>query len=222
MGESAKAIADLTLAVELDPKRSHAYLFRANVRRKMGDKAEADLDEARGMRTEPHDVLSWVARGMAKRDSDPRMALADFEQALKLNPHSFEGLQNKAALLDDKFHKGREALDVMNETVRLYPDSVLARGGRGVLLARIDKRTEALEDAQEALLLDSSPPTLYQVACIYALTSKKEPGDQVKALNLLSAALRTGFALEMIDADHDLDPLRKLPEFTKAVAAARC
>ncbi|HEV8059508.1 MAG TPA: tetratricopeptide repeat protein [Gemmataceae bacterium] len=221
LGEFREALADLNAAIELDPKRSHAYLFRANVRRKTGDKAGAEHDEVRGLGEEPHDALSWVARALAKRESDPRMALADLEQALKLNPHSFEGLQNKAALLDDKFHKDKEALDVMNEAVRIYPDSVLARGGRGVLLARIDKRTEALEDAQEALLLDSSPPTLYQVACIYAQTSKKVPDDRVKALNLLSAALRTGFALEWIDTDHDLDPLRKLPEFAKAVAAAR-
>ena len=109
----------------------------------------------------------------------------------------------------------------MNEAVRFFPDSVLTRGGRGVLLARQGKRKEALEDAEEALLLDSGPPTLYQVACIYALTSKQNPADQVKALNLLSQAVRTGFALGCIDQDTDLDPLRKLPEFGKAVAAAR-
>ena len=130
-------------------------------------------------------------------------------------------MQNKAALLVDKFKKDAEALTVLNEEIRLYPDSVLARGGRGVMLARIDKRGEALEDAELALRLDNAPSTLYQVACIYALTSKKEKADQLKAMTLLSAALRTGFALEWIDEDHDLDPLRELPEFKHAVSAAR-
>jgi len=95
-------------------------------------------------------------------------------------------------------------------------------------LARIGKRDEAINDGREALLLDSDPPTLYQVACIYSQTSKikdadakQQEADRVKALNLLSGALRTGFALEWIDTDPDMEPLRKLPDYIRAVAAAR-
>jgi tetratricopeptide (TPR) repeat protein len=221
MGKLDKAIVDLTDAIQIEGRPSRAYFERAEVRRMMGDKAGADLDMFRGRREAPKDAESWVARGYSQIESDPQQALADFEEALKVDRRCFKALQNKAAVLDDKLHKGTEALEVMNEAVRLFPDSVLTRGGHGVLLARIGKRTEALIDAQEALLLDSGPPTLYQVACIYALTSKQEPADQFKALNLLSSALRTGFALEWIDTDSDLDPIRKLPEFAKAVAAAR-
>lgn len=219
--EYPQAIADLTAALEIKGCPSMVYFLRARVYRLMKKNAEAEADKAAGLREAPTDAQSWVARGFARISSDPKLALADFDEALKLNSHCFEALQNKAAILADKFHKDDESLAVMNEAVRLFPDSVLTRGGRGVLLARQGKRKEALGDAEEALLLDSAPPTLYQVACIYALTSKNEPADQVKALNLLSEAIRTGFALEWIDEDHDLDPLRKLPEFGKAVAAAR-
>src|SRR5205807_2117479 len=100
-----------------------------------------------------------------------------------------------------------EALRVMDEAVRLYPDSVLARGGRGVLLARAGKREQALKDAEEALLLDTSPSTLYQVACVYALGAKDHAEDRAKALNLLSSALRKGYGLDLADEDHDLDPI---------------
>jgi hypothetical protein len=98
---------------------------------------------------------------------------------------------------------------------------VLARGGRGVLLARLGKTARAIEDAQEALLLDPRPSTLYQVACIFALTSKQRPDDRLKAFNLLSSALRSGFGLEWVDQDHDLDPIRGEPEFQRVVTAAR-
>jgi eukaryotic-like serine/threonine-protein kinase len=109
----------------------------------------------------------------------------------------------------------------MQQAVALYPESVLTRGGRGVLLARANQRRQALDDAQACLVLDAGPATQYQVACIYALTSKQQPDDRLQALPLLSAALRTGFGLEFVDHDTDLDPLRTMPEFQRLVSAAR-
>jgi tetratricopeptide (TPR) repeat protein len=169
----------------------------------------------------PDDEYDWIARGLAKRDDDPKGALADFDQALRMNPQSFEGLQNKAALLSDKFGKDGEALEVLDEAVRLYPDSVLARGGRGILLARLGKRDQAIADARQALVIDPSPLTLYQVAGIYAQTSKQNAEDRIQALHLLSSALRGGAGLEWVDADHDLDLVRDDAEFKRIVAAAR-
>ncbi len=65
------------------------------------------------------------------------------------------------------------------------------------------------------------PPNLYQVAGIYALTSKHEPEDCLRALELLSRALRSGFGLDLVDGDRDLDPIRNLPEFKRIVDFAR-
>jgi tetratricopeptide (TPR) repeat protein len=153
---------------------------------------------------------SWFKRGLAHLRL---RQFADYEQALAINPRSLDGLQNKAALLSDKFGDDVAALAVLEQTVKYYPESALARGGRGVLLARAGKRAPAIEDAQACLLLDSGAHTQYQVGCIYALTSKQVPDDRLQALPLLSAALRAGFGLEFVDQDTDLDPLRKLPEF---------
>ena len=101
---------------------------------------------------------------------------------------------------------------------------VPARAGRGVLLARRGKRDEALRDAKDALLRDTRAPNQYQVACIYALTSvvgKGYPEDRTEAFRLLWSALKTGFGLDIIDIDTDLDPIRNDPEFSRVVKAAR-
>jgi serine/threonine protein kinase/Tfp pilus assembly protein PilF len=217
----AEAVADYTRALAQEKVSTRVYFLRAEARARAGDKPGAERDYDKGLAWEPTDEQSWVARGLARRESDPAGALADFEQALKLNPRSFEGLQNKAAILVDKFNQDAKSLQVMEEAVKLYPDSILARGGRGVLLARTGKRAAALEDAQAALLLDTSPSTLYQVACIYALTSRTEVGDRLQALHLLSSALRGGFGLDLVDKDSDLDPLRNLPEFKRLLTAVR-
>src|SRR5438270_312122 len=83
---------------------------------------------------------------------------------------TFAALQNKAHVLADHLRDDGRAVEVLSEAVRYYPDGVLPRAGRGVSLARLGRRAEAVEDAREALLLDVRAPNLYQVGCIYALT----------------------------------------------------
>jgi eukaryotic-like serine/threonine-protein kinase len=232
----AEAYADLTTALEKGPRHNYIYLLRAKVRDLIGDVNGAHADRAQGLRSAPTDERSYVERGLLRVRQIPpacpilpcwgepvmaQSALNDFEAALRLNANYLTALQNKAAILSDKFHRDEEALRVMDQTIAWYPESVLARGGRGVLLARKGERARALKDADEALLLDTQPPTLYQVACIYALTSRQVPADRLRALELLAGALRAGFGLEWIDTDIDLDPLRKEPEFQSVVAAAK-
>src|SRR5262249_55721605 len=155
--------------------------------------------------------LSCVVRGLARLGRDARAALADFDRALQFNPRSLDGLQNKASVLGEQLGQPLEAVKVLDRTIELYPDFVPARAGRGVLLARLGRRKEALQDAGEALRRDHQPATVYQVAGIFALTSRQQPADQQEALFLLSAALRKGYGWDLIRIDTDLDPIRNHP-----------
>ena len=103
----------------------------------------------------------------------------------------------------------------------MFPDSAMARAGRGVSRARLGERQKALADGEAALLLDASPQYLYQVGCIYALTSKNHLEDRLRALALISYALKAGFGLELIDNDTDLDSLRSTPQFQRLVSAMK-
>ena len=79
-----------------------------------------------------------------------------------------------------------------------------------------------MRDARECERLDTSPPTLYQLACVFALTSRLEPDDRKEGLRLLTRALRGGYSrFDVIDTDRDVDLLRKFPEFQRLVSAAR-
>jgi hypothetical protein len=49
---------------------------------------------------------------------------------------------------------------------------------------------------------------LYQVAGIFALTSRTHPADQDEAMRLLTSALRQGYGRDMIATDEDFAPLR--------------
>ena len=59
------------------------------------------------------------------------------------------------------------------------------------------------------------------MAGIYALTSRANPEDKTAALRLLWQALKTGFGLDILDSDEDLDPIRSDPEFKRLVQNAR-
>jgi tetratricopeptide (TPR) repeat protein len=215
------AIADITTALNAGEAPTRLYFIRARLRDAAGDKAGAAADRAVGMRQTPADEMSWVARAEARMGTDPEAALADVSEALKLNPVSMFGLQLKAHILAERLGRPEEAIRTLDKAVELYPEYAPAVAGRGVLLARAGRRTEAIRDAEEAVLRDNRAPNLYQVGCIYALTARAEPADRHKAFELLWDALRTGFALDIVDTDLDLDPIRKEPEFRRLVAAAK-
>jgi tetratricopeptide (TPR) repeat protein len=221
LGRHAEAVADLTRALELGAPDTRIYFLRARSRQELGDAAGARRDRAEGLRREPTDEASWVTRGLARMAREPQAALADFERALQLNPDSPAALQNKAHVLAELLGRTAEALPALDRAVARYPEATPSRGGRAVLYARLGRRAEALRDADETLLRDTSPPRLYQVACVYALTSRQEPGDRPDAFRLLAAALRRGFGADLLENDRDLDPLRGEPEFRRLRDEAR-
>jgi len=221
LGRFQEAIADLTRAEELGTPQTQVYFLRAVVRAKAKDAEGARRDREAGMRLQPADEQSWVARGLARLPDDPKGALADFNRALELNPRSFPALQNKAHVLADHLHDDAEAVRALDRIVGLYPDSAMGRAGRGVSLARLGQREKALADGEQALLLDTRPANLYQVGCIYALTSQKNAQDRLRAFELLSYGLRGGFGLDLVDTDTDLNPIRGAAEFRHLVDAAR-
>src|SRR5207237_10789115 len=128
---------------------TRVYFRRARARDQAGDHEGAKRDMAEGMRLEPADYKSWVARGEARSQKDPQGALADFQRALDINPLGVEALQNLAGLLSERLNRPAEAIGILDKEVSLYPDYVPARAGREVLLARAG-RTQATDEGASA------------------------------------------------------------------------
>jgi serine/threonine protein kinase/Flp pilus assembly protein TadD len=216
------AAREVTTVLETEePAPTRLYFMRAVFRARAGDAKGAQQDRAEGLRRRPADELSWVTRGLNRMPKDPAGALADFEEALKLNPGSLEALQNKAHVLSERLGRTAEAVRALDRAVACAPDYVPARAGRGVLLARLNRRRAALEDATQVLRRDSRPATLYQVACIYSLTSRHKTGDRQEAFRLLARALGGGYGADLLAVDPDLNPLRSLPEYLRLLDSAQ-
>lgn len=212
---------DLSAALASGVSPVRAHFLRAGARDRLNDKAGAAADREAGLKATPADELSWVARGEVRKHADAAGALADAEEALRVNPMSIPAMQLKAHLLAEYLNRPADALAVLDRAVGFYPDYVRARAGRAVLLARAGKRDEALRDAKDALLRDTRPPNLFQLGSVYALTARTHPEDKPEAYRLIWSALRGGFGHDLIDTDHDLDGVRADPEFQRLTAAAR-
>ena len=221
LGDHLKAENDLTRALNSGAPESHVYFLRAAERRALGDKRGAELDRIEGLKREPTDLASWNSRGTERMGTDPAGALADFQAALKLDPRSLHALQMSAYVLSNMPGRDEEVLRTLDRAVEFHPGFVPLRSGRGVELAVRGRREEAHRDAQESLWRDTSPAILYQVAGIYATTSKTHPEDRIEAYRLLSSALRAGVGFDLIDEDHELDAIRNQPEFVALVDSAR-
>jgi serine/threonine protein kinase/Tfp pilus assembly protein PilF len=220
MGDFPGAVADYTLALERGSEATRIYFMRSAARKRAKDLegAQADLDQ--GLRLEPKDEKSWVARGMALLEDEPESALEDFTKALELNPRSLSALKNRAHVLA-KQGRTEEAVLMLDKVVTYYPEYAQGRVDRGVLQARLQNWDAARTDAEEALVRDGKATTFYQAACVYAMSSVDNAGDRLRAVELLSKALRKGFGFDELEKDRDLDGLRRYPEFDRLAAAAR-
>jgi tetratricopeptide (TPR) repeat protein len=227
LGDFAGAVADLDGALEHPYAPVQALFRRAAARERLGDRAGAAQDRVEALRRHPDDELSWIFRGLARLKDNPEGALSDFDSALAINPRSKSALENKAFVLAERLSRPEEAIRVYDTTLMHHPDDAKAVGPRGVYHARLGRRDAALSDAHAALaLVDLAPTaqeqafTIYQVAGIFALTSRQEPGDCREALRLLALALRKDASWSReLPGDHDFDAIRDRPEFQDLLRA---
>jgi serine/threonine protein kinase/Flp pilus assembly protein TadD len=215
------AIADLDEALKRGGRQTHALLLRSKMHKKLGDAvaAKRDLDEA--MRLVPTNEEGWVGRGVARASTDPEGALADFVQAVKIEPRSLPGWHNQASLLTGMKGRIPEAIAALDRADRLFPDHAPTIARRGILNARLGRDEAALKDARSALrLAKASPATLVQVASIYAQCSRRDAKHRDLAIQLLASALRAGYNPSYLATD-DLKPLCDDARFAALVRAAK-
>jgi serine/threonine protein kinase/Tfp pilus assembly protein PilF len=216
-GNHREALVDLDRVLDFPDAPTRVYFLRAQYRSILGDRVGATADRKEGLRREPNDEPSWLARGIARLPADPRGALADFEKALVLNPRSLDALQDKASVLSEFLSCPKEAIQTLDAALDVDPKHVPALIGRAVLRARLGSRSEAHRDARAALELSTAPAVQYQAACVFALTSTVKESDRSEAIRLLEAALRGGFGREELVGDSDLNPIRKSQEFEELI-----
>ena len=192
------------------------------MRSNLGDLEGAKADRERANKLTPKLEGDYLIRGVVQMSSyDFEGALREFKAALAINPRSIPALQNQVAILADKLEKPdlESALALATHGCELYSQYAPIRTNRAVILARLQRRKEAHEEIEMAQQLSDDPEITFRAACVYALTSTTEKGDQKKALELLKKSLRKR-DIAGLSKEKDLDSLRNLTEFHEIVKAA--
>jgi len=216
-----QALEDLNQAILQHFPETRVYFIRAEIHQHLGNVAEAEKDRQTGLSLIPQDARSWVARGLQKLPLDPAAALQDFQSAQQVDPHSQDAFRNMAMVLSEHLRRPDDALKVLNQAIGVHPLDAYLWSGRAVLHARAGRRDAALLDVAEALNLSNEPLLVYQVACVYALTSRTVAIDKQEAMSMLAKCFRANANIARLAwTDKDMDPIREDVEFKRLVSAS--
>ncbi len=216
-----EAEEDLTKASELGHPALQIHFLRADVRINLGDVEGAKADRETANRLTPKLEGDYLIRGVVRMASnDFEGALDDFKSTIAINPRSIPAFQNQVVVLADKLEKPDlpAALTVATHSCELYPEYAPFRANRAVVLARLQRRTEAHREIEKAQQLSDDAEITFRAACVYALTSSIVKDDQGKALELLRKSIRKRNNAGL-SKEKDLDSLRNLAEFQAIVQA---
>jgi eukaryotic-like serine/threonine-protein kinase len=223
------ARADLDKIIASGQATTRMLLLRSRIHRQLGklDAAHKDLDAA--TKLPPQDINDWVARGAQRVANEPKQALRDFQEALRIQPDHFEALQNTAHVYGDIENDAATAILYLDKLVKAYPTSALAAASRGIMRARLGSMELAMADANAAIKLEPSAREQLQIAGIYALALSHTSSTNVvdrnafseKAMKWLGKALRSDPSLTAIAInDSDLAALREDIAFRRLINSA--
>jgi|RhiMethySRZTD1v2_1073278.scaffolds.fasta_scaffold33586_4 tetratricopeptide (TPR) repeat protein len=149
-----RALADHDRAIELDPKYAPAYINRADVYRKSGDRDRALADYGKAIELAPNYAFAYGHRGFFLQEvGDVDRALADYNTAIRLNPHYAAAYGARADIL---FRKGDldRALADHSKVIAIEPNDAAAYRKRGVIHRLKGDLGRMLADFDKAVVFD--------------------------------------------------------------------
>lgn len=175
--EWAKANAEFTEAIRLDPKSAALFVFRGEAYRMNGevDKSVADANEA--IRLDPKFARAYFVRGWGhKVKNEFDQAIADLSESIRLDPKSTEAYVTRAIVYSYKNDAEKVFADAA-EVIRLDP--TLAEGYTYRAWAYDAKKEfdKAIADCNEAIRRDPKHAFAYTLRA----DCYKEKGDKAKA-----------------------------------------
>ena len=184
MGKSDLAIADLTMAIRLDPTWAMAYASRGGVYLFASDydRAIADCDEAirRGLK----DPATYNNRGYAHfSKGNAERAVTDFTEAIRLNPTFAIAFANRGLARCAEHAYGDALLD-LDDSIRISK-SAGALQSRGRAYYHLGNWHAALADLDDAVRLAPKRADSYRWRAIVYLSS----GNSGRAMADFGAAI---------------------------------
>jgi len=181
-GDYDRAIADYTYTLKIDPNDAYTYNNRGGAYYNKGDyklaiadyeaalrinpsysMARANLEKARqmtgsgtsgsgaGSQSQQETAMTFLNRGLGR--SNPDMAIADYTQAIRLEPKLVAAYHNRGIAYANKGDYEKAIIDY-NQAIQLDPNNATAYTNRGNAYHMVGDRRRARADWSKALQLD--------------------------------------------------------------------
>jgi serine/threonine protein kinase len=215
------ALADLDEGERLGGSAVRVYALRERAWRAVGEPARAAEARQRMLAATPTDAAGWTVRGEARLADDAAAAVADFDQALRIDPDHLPALRGKASALSEHLGRPTDAAAVLDRVLTFPGATVEDRAGRAVLLARLGRAKEARAEARACVRPGTPALPLYQAASALAIVAKTLE-DRAEVVGVLRQSLRLDPAWgKHMPADADLKAVHSDPRFKALIEAAR-
>lgn len=184
--DARKALADLTLATELDAALPGPWAQRGLLYAALGDEEKALADLNRAVRLAPRDAATLVARGrFHARMARPKQALEDFNAAIAADPGLADAYNNRGALYANAFNDMDKALQDIVKAGELMPQTPEYVFNLAMMRLRAKQYARAVESFNEALKLRGPVSRILQGRA----EAYFQLGDHTAALRDLAAAI---------------------------------
>lgn len=225
-------------AIAAKPYLAQPYFLRSVAKINLDDFTGAEADATKAIELNPFLTDAYEVRGVARQNRGRnRLAIEDYEQALKLLPRNRQLLFNKA-LAQTEVRDFEGAAATYAELLRYYPNFDNGFLGRARLYLASGDTLAATADIDRAIELDDRDANAYIMRADIAINSAR---DYAGALEDIDKAIRLqptmaglyinrAFLRYNLDsyngamADYDyaltLDPLNKVALFNRALLLA--
>lgn len=169
LGRSAEALEALENGLKIKPGDAFALGLRGQALRLLGQNERASQDLNHAVRLDP--TLYWAVAelGLALiADGLPDEAIPVLDKAIARQPGNLSLLLAVKGEALSAYGRYQEALEALEESLRLDPDNAFALGKKGQVLRVLGRQEEAIEVLQRALDIDSTLHWVLEQLC-YAL-----------------------------------------------------
>jgi tetratricopeptide (TPR) repeat protein len=198
-GEHQRAVADCSAAVDLEPDNASAYRARGAARAALGDREQAIADLTQAAAGDRHTGSrgTWL-------EGDLDRAIADFAEALRLDPGNGQDHYRRGALYRVKGDLDRAMAD-LDEAIRRQPNNWAALYHRGKVLLSLGQYRLALLDLTEVVGLNPGLLAGYlSRALVYDQLGEHREGiaDGTRAIDLDPSSPTAHFVRGLVHAHH--------------------
>jgi tetratricopeptide (TPR) repeat protein len=155
-GNSERAIADYTSAIELDPKSAVAYSNRSAAYINKGDLDLALADASKAIELNPRFAGAYVHRSsIYRKKGNLEQAISDLNEAIAINPKNLDALFNRGTIYRE-MGNDKEAIADYTRAIAIDYRFVNSYGARGSAYFATGDFDRAIDDYGKAIALDSS------------------------------------------------------------------